>query len=146
MSRPLERLKDLCWNERLQLVFLLLLVPLAHGLLATLGYARSRHLLESLSPGNQPEGRPVSNQDRKAAERLASLAALAGRRGAVTATCLRQALVVYWLLRWRRLAPTLRIGVRKADTGLDAHAWVELDNQPLSSNGRDYATFGKRPT
>lgn len=44
-------------------------------------------------------------------------------------TCLRQALLVGHALRARR--PVLRIGVRKADGELLAHAWVEIDGYAI---------------
>lgn len=41
-------------------------------------------------------------------------------------SCLRQALVLAWLLSGHGIAATLRIGVKKDDGQLQAHAWLEL--------------------
>jgi hypothetical protein len=59
----------------------------------------------------------------------------------VTATCLRQALLLHWLLRRRGLQPELRIGVRKQGEALDAHAWMELDGHPLQSSPVAHSPF-----
>ena len=93
------------------------------------GYVRTRRWLEARSSrGGERSANPA---ELDAAERLARLAATAGRRGPINTTCLRQSLLVYWLLRRRGLAPELKIGVRKQDAMLDAHAWVELDGRSL---------------
>lgn len=95
------------------------------------GYVRTRRWLERQSRVTAP--RSPTPGDLDAAENLARLAAIAGRRGPVTATCLRQSLLVYWLLRRRGLAPEFKIGVRKQGTVVDAHAWVELDGRALAA-------------
>lgn len=42
-------------------------------------------------------------------------------------TCLAEAAVAYTMLRRRGHDPRLRIGVRRAASALEAHAWVECD-------------------
>ena len=57
---------------------------------------------------------------------LARLVSIAARRSPWRCSCLRQALLLEWLLARRGVASSLRIGVRcdSAD-GFRAHAWVE---------------------
>lgn len=43
--------------------------------------------------------------------------------------CVRRSLVLGALLRRHR--PVLRIGVRKRNAALTAHAWVEIDGEPV---------------
>ena len=74
---------------------------------------------------------PASRDDIKAACRLAQLAAIAGRHGAVAATCLRQSLLVYGWLRWRGLDPKLLLGIMPENGSFQAHAWVELEDVRL---------------
>lgn len=62
---------------------------------------------------------------RVAHHRLERFAAAAYRLLPISATCLRESLVLYALLRRRGAAPTFRIGIRKTGTALAAHAWVE---------------------
>ena len=71
---------------------------------------------------------PASRDDINAACRLAQLAAIAGRHGAVAATCLRQSLLVYGWLRWRGLDPKLLLGIMPENGSFQAHAWVELED------------------
>ena len=93
------------------------------------GYVKTRHWLEHRSQSDAI--RVATPADLASAENLARLAAIAGRHGAISATCLRQSLLVYWLLRRRGLSPELKIGVRKQAAVVDAHAWVELEGQSL---------------
>lgn len=123
--------RALTWSEQGQFLSIALALPLVHGALAAFGYQRTKRWLERRSRHANP--RAASDLDLQSADRLAHLTAIAGRRGAINATCLRQSLLLYWILRRRGLQPFMRLGVRKAtDTALDAHAWVELDGHPLS--------------
>jgi hypothetical protein len=62
---------------------------------------------------------------------LAWLVEVAGRYAPVKATCLKQALVLSWLLGRRGIATTLRIGVARGGGSFEAHAWLEQDGQVL---------------
>jgi hypothetical protein len=66
------------------------------------------------------------------AQRLARLVSIAANHGPYRATCLRQSLALWWLLRRRRIPAELRIGVRKEQGELQAHAWVEHNGQALN--------------
>lgn len=118
------------WSERATMLLLLLELPLVSLLLRMAGYVRFRRWLEGLS--RRAATRPASAVELREAHRLAELASIAGARGAVNATCLRQALLVYWRLRRRGFQPALRIGVRREMGVFDAHAWVELEGEPLA--------------
>ena len=63
--------------------------------------------------------------------RLGRLARIAGRYVPANGSCLRQSLLVWWLLRRKGLPAELRIGVQKQE-GFAAHAWVELARQPVN--------------
>jgi hypothetical protein len=122
--------------ERRTFLALLLVLPLIHVALASAGYLRTRRWLERISersPRHEPDTEELAY-----ARRLTELAAIAGRRGLVAATCLRQSLLVYTLLRRRGLDPELQIGVRKDGAGFEAHAWVSLGS-PTSPNDADAA-------
>lgn len=75
---------------------------------------------------------PPTSAELQQADRLAHLAAIAGRRGILLAPCLSQSLLVRALLRRRGLDAVLRVGVRKDDAQFDAHAWLELDGNTLA--------------
>jgi hypothetical protein len=61
------------------------------------------------------------------ARRIARMVKIAASHGPYRATCLPQSLTLWLLLRRRGIASSLRIGVRKEISRLDAHAWVEID-------------------
>lgn len=125
----LQGWRRLDWQERRQLAGLIALLVPIHLLLATVGYTRTKRLVERLS--RAPTRRRASADELDAARRLARLASVAGRHGLVDATCLRQSLMVHFLLRRDGLLPVLHLGVRRLGQLLDAHAWVELDGAPL---------------
>lgn len=139
VCRRLQGWLRLGWNERLVLPCLAVMLATIHVLIALFGYAPTRRWLERFS--QDPHPRPPSCHELNAARRLAEIAAIAGRNGLVDATCLRQSLLVYYLLRRKGLAPGLKIGVRKDDGRLDAHAWVELDGVPLDKRMPTHAAL-----
>jgi len=131
--RRLEQWRSLAPWERRLLLRLAVLLPLIGAALRLLGYNRSRTLLERLS---QPSERPIPVDPTAAAaetaQRLARLVSIAANHGPYRATCLRQSLALWWLLSRRCIAAELRIGVRKEQGELQAHAWVEHGGQALN--------------
>lgn len=129
MAGRLRGWRALTPRERAQFLALVPALALVHAALAAFGYVRTRRALERLSE-RAPRHAP-SDTELAQARRLAELAAIAGRHGLVTATCLRQSLVVYAWLRRRGLDPVLMLGVDRAGDQPDMHAWVELQHLPL---------------
>ncbi len=72
--------------------------------------------------------------------RMAELVAAAGRNHLYPMTCLRRSLVLQRLLARHGIGSTLRLGVRKADRELQAHAWLEKDGQVLET-GAEWSGF-----
>lgn len=128
-------------HERHLLLGSMVMLPVIALLVRLLGALRTCHLLDRLSGAAAPRCADAATMHD--AERLAQVVALAGRRGVITATCLRQAILVHWLLRRRGLAPDLKLGVRRAADALDAHAWVELQGVALAQPGLRHAPFVK---
>lgn len=111
-------------------MLLAILQPAISLSLRWMGYKRTRRLLAATS---RREPRNAAPADMERAERLALLANIAGRRGPVRTTCLRQALAVHWMLRRRGLQPQLLLGVGRLEGAApDMHAWVELQGTPLA--------------
>ena len=131
MGARLRGWRALSWSDRGYLLLMLFGLPLVAGMVRGLGYIKTRRWLERLAPVSH--ARVATPGDLAAAQRLAQLAAIAGRHvPVVNATCLRQSLLVYAWLRRRGLAPELKLGIRRQDTVMDAHAWVELEGQALA--------------
>lgn len=130
MAGRLRGWQGLSWPERGALLLMMLVgLPLIAAAVRMSGYVATRAWLERHSP--RAAVRAPTPGDLHAAQRLAELASIAGRHGPITATCLRQSLLIYWLLRRRGFSPDFRIGVRKQAAILDAHAWIELEGRAL---------------
>lgn len=111
--------------------------------LALFGYVRMRRWLERMSAHDAM--REAAPGDIANAQRLARLAAIAGAHGPFEATCLRQSLLLHFLLRRKRLAPELTIGVRRQGGAFDAHAWVQLGDVALGQPQLAHTALPERP-
>ncbi len=111
--------------------------------LSLFGYVRMRRWIERMSARDVV--RDATTGDISGAQRLARLAAIAGRHGPIEATCLRQSLLLHFLLRRKRLAPELIIGVRKQDGAFDAHAWVQLGGVALGQQDLAHTALPEHP-
>ncbi|RZA16741.1 MAG: lasso peptide biosynthesis B2 protein, partial [Proteobacteria bacterium] len=103
--------------------------------------ARTRRAVERLSRHRAPHA--ASSAELTEAKNLARLANIAGRRGPVEATCLRQSLLVFGWLRRSGLDPILQLGLRDQDGPFQAHAWVELEGTrllPVDAGHRPFVT------
>jgi len=89
--------------------------------------------------------RPPTEDDIRGGERLAELAAIAGHRSPWNASCLRQALAVYGVLRQRNLDPRIALGVDRVGHEPDMHAWVELGGVPLGQRTMRHSRFVRPP-
>ena len=129
-------------SQRVGLVAIMFaLIPIAAAL-RLFGYRRTRRWLERHAPN--AGSRCASPDDLAAAQGLARLASIAGRHSLIEVTCLRQSLLVFWLLRRRGLNAEIKLGVRKQDGTLDAHAWVELDGLALAQPDLAHHPFDVR--
>ena len=88
---------------------------------------------------------PPDAAELQQADRLAQLAAIAGRRGVLQARCLSQAMLVRALLQRRGLDAVLQVGVRKDGGQFDAHAWVELAGHTLAQAPVQHLPLQSRP-
>jgi hypothetical protein len=55
--------------------------------------------------------------------------------------CLEQSLALWWLFRKRGIAAELRIGARKEEGRLEAHAWVEIGGAVVNETGEGHLHF-----
>ena len=130
----------LSFRDRILFVKVWVLLCCVALLLRLLDYKRTSLLLERLSLSRAWQAN--TTEDGMAyALRLGRLTQVSGRYVPANGTCLRQSLLVWWLLRRKGLQAELRIGVRKHPAFV-AHAWVELDGLPVN----DDFDVGKRIT
>jgi hypothetical protein len=139
MRQALARWRELNFSDKKRLLTMFILLPLISAMLRIFGFKRSHGLLLQLSQPKQFND--ADSTALQAAERIALLANIAGRRGVLTATCLRQAMLVQWWLRREGLDARLKIGTRLQAGQFDAHAWVELKDQALAQDGHYHQPF-----
>lgn len=132
MSSRVEKLAKLRrLTGREQRIFFLALVALptiALGL-RLFGLRRVQTALEREKPLTEVEADRGSASFR--AGEVARLVAAAARHGLYQARCLPVSLTLGWLLQRQGIRTDLRLGVRKAATRLEAHAWIEHQGIPL---------------
>ncbi len=107
-------------------VYSFLVVACSRMSLRFFGFRRTLRLVKRAALGSTsraPEGSPL-----EAAKVLATAAAFFPGR----AICLEQSVALYYVLRRRGFPVALRIGVQPYP--FQAHAWVELDGEPLLEN------------
>jgi hypothetical protein len=142
MDRPAasrwSRWRALPARERREAVLAAGLIPLAATCLRVAGSPRTlKGLARRLGPVS-PVDLPAARQ---AARAVARAAAHAPYRG----NCLSQSIALMWLLRRRGLAARLRLGARRREGALEAHAWVEHGGVVLNDRPdvtRLFAPFG----
>lgn len=117
-------------------------LPAIDLMLWLVGYIRLRRALDFLSPLAKP--RAADADDLHRADRLAQLVSVVGQEGLVGVSCLRQALLVYLLLRRRGLAPDIRFGVRQGSLAVEAHAWVEVDGHEIGAGSMQHLPMASR--
>jgi hypothetical protein len=131
MTRRLRRFLALRPTERRLFIGTWLILPIIDLMLRGLGLRRTQRILgRSAALFSRGQAQAAGPAAVAAAEAKAAIIAIAGRYALANGTCLRQALLLWWLLKRRDQAAELRIGVR-TENGFAAHAWVELDGKPL---------------
>lgn len=112
-----------------------------------------RSLIDQAQAGVASDERSVGVEDLARARRYARWVRVASRFHVVPAHCLHRSLTLHrWLLK-EGLPSNLRIGVRKENGELKAHAWVELGGETLNDPPDAVASFtplstvgGEKPT
>lgn len=134
MLSKLQRLADFTLVE---LTLLLQLITLSFGLQLAVS-AMPLHRLTSLLSRMATFpllGRMPLLHLRCPTDRLSALTALAAAMCRRNGSCLPRSLLLFWLLRARHRSVTVCLGVNKNMTGLEGHAWVELDGVVLGDTG-----------
>jgi len=114
------------------------MLPLVGLSLYLLGYRRTAAFLTRTAPSAVRQPRPGSDALAVAAT-VRRCVRIAAQWGPYRATCLRQSLVLRWLLQWARVPAVLRLGVRRHSGEFSAHAWVEVAGRPVNDSA-DVAT------
>jgi hypothetical protein len=128
MKRKLRTALTLSWRDwwnLFQAWVLLLAVDLSLRLLPF------RTVQRLVLLGRRDVGNLQTGEAQATMQRLRRLVGMAGRYHLYPMSCLRQTLALQWLLGRCGIIADLRFGVRKEVDGLDAHAWLEYEGQPI---------------
>ncbi|HPW32462.1 MAG TPA: lasso peptide biosynthesis B2 protein [Arenimonas sp.] len=132
----LKKWRALAFREKMLFLMFIFCLPLVAFAIRYFGYLRTRHFLSRFVSRNtlhQADATELAQAQRKA-----ELLSMAGRHGWISATCLRQSVLLEFLLQRKGLAAEIKIGVRKQDALFDAHAWVELNGIPLAQDDLEH--------
>jgi hypothetical protein len=126
--------------ERRLLLQALVLLPLTSAALRIVGLRAWQTMVGTLATLGAS---PAADADRytRSAARMVRLASV---RGLTRPLCLSRSVVLWTLLRRAGIASEIRIGVRKRDGALDAHAWVERNGLVINDRrrvGESFAPF-----
>jgi hypothetical protein len=140
-----ERLRRFSALERsAQSLFLraMVLLPLVSLSLRWRGFRATQAVLQRSLSNASFEQSHVKLHERAAL--TAHLVNSADRHGLSHPSCLAKSLTLWWLLERQGIESHLRIGIRKEEEKLEAHAWVERDGAALNEpeeHHRHYAAF-----
>jgi len=131
MSKRINQLMALSFEERRLLLVSIVLLPLTALALYIIGFKKTKVLMTKFIPLHAEHSKSGSVQ-LKIAERVARMVTIAANHSFYSANCLKKALVIWWLLKREGITTELKIGVKKEADNLQAHAWVELNGTPLT--------------
>ncbi len=136
-----QRYRRLNQNERRALHHSLLALPVISLGLHLTSFRRWQRALSHLSPAPPPQALPTSDSEWGPARTVARMVDAAGRHVWPHTRCLERSLTAWWLLRWKGLPVNLRIGVRKNNGILQAHAWLEISGVVLNDTAEIYRGY-----
>jgi hypothetical protein len=118
------------------------MLPLVSLTLRLVGFRATRAALQKTLPLPFPQ--LDSGFMNKGVALIAHMVHAADRHGLVHPSCLAKSLTLWWLLGRQGITSRLRIGIRKENGKLEAHAWVEREGIALNEpeeHHRHYAAF-----
>lgn len=132
MKQHLAQLKTLSLYEWRLLLSSTFLLPISALLLRLIGFKRTQKIMSRFLPSKP--GVTISEINNLAGARVvARMVTVAARHGIYRSNCLKQSLVLWWLLGRRGIQSEIKIGVnRDGPKPLNAHAWVECSGQALN--------------
>ena len=135
LPRKISRFRALSATDRRTLLTAMALLPLFRIALHLLGLQRLQARLHRtpLARANPPDHDDLM--------RIGTLVNHASNHVLGPDNCLTRSLYLWWLLRRKGVYCQLRIGVRLADGGLIAHAWVEHAGVPVNDRHDVGAAF-----
>jgi hypothetical protein len=121
------------------------LLPLLTLSLRVRGFGATQRILQKFTVSAK-NGPPVAAVESRVAL-TTRMVLTAARNSPIPSTCLERSLSLWWLLARQGIATEFRIGVRKDDEKLAAHAWVERDGVAIGepdASHLHYAAFAEK--
>jgi hypothetical protein len=133
MWEPLRRFRALEPNARGLFLRAAVLLPLISLSLRLRGFRSTQASLQKHIAGSGSNRYDPSDAAKAARTALiAQMVRAAAYRNFGTATCLEKSLALWCLLGRQGIVSSVRIGTRKTEKKLEAHAWVECDGVPIN--------------
>jgi hypothetical protein len=129
-----HKLKAMSRSEQRLLILAMLLLPGINLALRLFGYQWTHALLSRFIPRT-----PV--QDKLSPDNISHVVRRAAQHGLFRATCLRESLLLWWLLRRRGVTCDIKIGTSWAASRFLAHAWVEWEGGGQSDPPENLKAF-----
>ena len=124
------RWADLTLREGLSVIGYIAALPLISLALRVWDYKRTFAWIQRISPPSPGAAAATTALSGASMAPLHRLALLVQRAGSVwsmaNTSCLRQSLLLFYLLRRRGLDPKIQFGVASGKGAFDMHAWTEL--------------------
>ena len=144
VSNKLHKLRSLSASEWRLLWLSVFMLPLIAMLLRLAGFNRTKALLNKyISTGSDYGNLQQIESDQ--AHSIARMVSVAARHGPWRTNCLKQSLLLWWLLARHGLVSEIRFGVRNGPKDeFGAHAWVEYKGINLCDSDilqREILTF-----
>jgi len=146
MKKRIEQLKALSLEEWRLLLSAMSLLPIVALSLRMRGFKRTQKFIRRFIPKESALAEPGVAEMEKA-RGIARMVAVAAGHGAYRANCLKQSLVLWWMLARRGIKSEVVFGIQKeAVEKFNAHAWVECNRINLSDSDevqQRFAAFQK---
>ncbi len=124
MNRRIEQLRALSLRERWLLPVVAFLLPTVALLLWFTGYNRTKSLMGRFIVKGRFEETDKSALPE--VQHIARMVTVAARHGPYRANCLKQSLVLWWLLARCGISSEIKFGIQQESERFPgAHAWVE---------------------
>ena len=129
----LTKFLDLSGAERWLFIRALVLLPSIDLGLRLVGLRRIQAVL---ARGGSDSSRILLSDDGASsmARNITRIVSAAARHGLYRTNCLPSSLALRWFLQCNGIECDLRVGVRKLNGKLEAHAWIEHQGLPLNDN------------
>jgi hypothetical protein len=126
-----SKFRELAFPDKRILILSMLILPFIAALLRTLGFKKTKSLLERHVPCLSSFHAPQED-DMTAIRNLARIVHIAAQHSFYKANCLKESILLWFLLRRNSIHCEIKIGIQKTSTSqFNAHSWVDCGGLPL---------------